>query len=361
MGSGLGQPPGFAQELEGADEVGRIGIRGRFQDAYPIGPGEIRQGWKIDVAAGGCEVVLAGGEDVVDVYAGDMGGEAAEPSGGVDEAEVFADLGVADVPPEAEAGNGESAHEGFGFEFGGEGFPGGEVFEGEGDAGFGGDGQEGVEALAEAIDLAGGFFVAEDLGLELEGFEGLGELLAAGGHGEEVEGVGGHIDVAGVADDDGGADFGGEAEGAGDMDDGEFAFAAVGGAGGIEFGVGAGGADGDGAEVVDAVDADGAGADHGLDAGDEFGAQVVTEFDAVEAEGEDFLDHGFAGEVAAGVPAGAEGEGPHFPAWAWMAVMATVLTISVTVQPRERSLTGLRRPCMTGPMATAPAERWTAL
>ena len=46
---------------------------------------------------------------------------------------------------------------------------------------------------------------------------------------------------------------------------------------------------------------------------------------------------------------------------AWIAVIATVLTMSATVAPRDRSLTGLRRPCRTGPMATAPAERWTAL
>ena len=39
------------------------------------------------------------------------------------------------------------------------------------------------------------------------------------------------------------------------------------------------------------------------------------------------------------------------------AVIATVLTMSVTVHPRERSLTGLRKPCSTGPTATAPAER----
>ena len=46
---------------------------------------------------------------------------------------------------------------------------------------------------------------------------------------------------------------------------------------------------------------------------------------------------------------------------AWMAVIAMVLTMSATVAPRDRSLTGFRRPCMTGPIATAPAERWTAL
>src|SRR5699024_848945 len=48
-------------------------------------------------------------------------------------------------------------------------------------------------------------------------------------------------------------------------------------------------------------------------------------------------------------------------AWAWTAVIATVLTMSWTSAPRERSLTGLLRPWSTGPMATAPAERWTAL
>lgn len=44
-----------------------------------------------------------------------------------------------------------------------------------------------------------------------------------------------------------------------------------------------------------------------------------------------------------------------------MAVIATVLTMSGTVAPRDRSFTGRRRPCMTGPTATAPAERCTAL
>ena len=90
--------------------------------------------------------------------------------------------------------------------------------------------------------------------------------------------------------------------------------------------------------------------------------EAIREIPDGEYVGEDFLDHGLTGAVAPGVPAGAEGEGEgHFSAWAWMAVMATVLTMSTTVQPRERSLTGLRRPWMTGPMATAPAERWTAL
>ena len=42
---------------------------------------------------------------------------------------------------------------------------------------------------------------------------------------------------------------------------------------------------------------------------------------------------------------------------AWMAVMATVFTMSVTVAPRLRSLTGRLSPCMTGPMATALADR----
>ena len=49
------------------------------------------------------------------------------------------------------------------------------------------------------------------------------------------------------------------------------------------------------------------------------------------------------------------------PSAAWIAVIATVLTMSLTVAPRDRSLTGRRRPCITGPTATAPAERCTAL
>ena len=46
---------------------------------------------------------------------------------------------------------------------------------------------------------------------------------------------------------------------------------------------------------------------------------------------------------------------------AWIAVITTVLMMSSTVQPRLRSLTGLFRPCNTGPMAMAPVSRWTAL
>ena len=47
--------------------------------------------------------------------------------------------------------------------------------------------------------------------------------------------------------------------------------------------------------------------------------------------------------------------------WAWIAVIATVLTMSSTSAPRDRSLTGLFRPCSTGPIAIAPALRCTAL
>ena len=36
-------------------------------------------------------------------------------------------------------------------------------------------------------------------------------------------------------------------------------------------------------------------------------------------------------------------------AWAWIAVIATVETMSSTSAPRDRSLTGLARPCSTGP------------
>ena len=43
------------------------------------------------------------------------------------------------------------------------------------------------------------------------------------------------------------------------------------------------------------------------------------------------------------------------------AVIATVFRISTTVAPRDRSLTGLLRPCKTGPTAIAPAARCTAL
>src|SRR5215217_2114451 len=48
-------------------------------------------------------------------------------------------------------------------------------------------------------------------------------------------------------------------------------------------------------------------------------------------------------------------------ACAWTAVIATVLTMSSTNAPRERSLTGFFNPCSTGPMAMAWALRCTAL
>lgn len=51
----------------------------------------------------------------------------------------------------------------------------------------------------------------------------------------------------------------------------------------------------------------------------------------------------------------------HRSPWAWIAVIATVLTMSSTSAPRDRSLTGLFSPCRTGPMAMAPALRCTAL
>jgi hypothetical protein len=44
-----------------------------------------------------------------------------------------------------------------------------------------------------------------------------------------------------------------------------------------------------------------------------------------------------------------------------MAVITTVFTISVTVQPRLKSFTGLFKPCKIGPIAIAPEERCTAL
>ena len=47
--------------------------------------------------------------------------------------------------------------------------------------------------------------------------------------------------------------------------------------------------------------------------------------------------------------------------WACTAVMATVLTTSATVHPRLKSLTGLLSPCKSGPIATAPEVRCTAL
>ena len=46
---------------------------------------------------------------------------------------------------------------------------------------------------------------------------------------------------------------------------------------------------------------------------------------------------------------------------AWMAVSAMVNTMSSTSAPRDRSLTGLRRPCSIGPTESTLALRCTAL
>ena len=53
--------------------------------------------------------------------------------------------------------------------------------------------------------------------------------------------------------------------------------------------------------------------------------------------------------------------GAHERPRAWIAVIAMVLTMSRTVAPRDRSLTGFRSPWRIGPTASAPAERCTAL
>ena len=56
------------------------------------------------------------------------------------------------------------------------------------------------------------------------------------------------------------------------------------------------------------------------------------------------------------------GEGtPRHYSWLCSAVMTTVFTMSSTVQPRERSFTGLARPCMIGPTAMVFEACWTAL
>ncbi|SKV90778.1 Uncharacterised protein [Mycobacteroides abscessus subsp. abscessus] len=70
------------------------------------------------------------------------------------------------------------------------------------------------------------------------------------------------------------------------------------------------------------------------------------------------FDRGRAAVEDQNRPAGAH---DCFLSCAWIAVMATVLTMSSTNAPRERSLMGLRSPCRTGPMAMAPALRCTAL
>ena len=87
--------------------------------------------------------------------------------------------------------------------------------------------------------------------------------------------------------------------------------------------------------------------------------------DAIQAAATQYLSVRHVDDaVLNGGTSGIDDQNVHAPAarsCAWMAVIATVLTISATVQPRLRSLTGLLRPCSTGPMATAFAERCTAL
>ena len=63
----------------------------------------------------------------------------------------------------------------------------------------------------------------------------------------------------------------------------------------------------------------------------------------------------------AGVDDQHRGRGGHHLPCAWIAVIATVLTMSSISAPRDRSLTGFFSPCSTGPIAMAPALRCTAL
>ena len=46
---------------------------------------------------------------------------------------------------------------------------------------------------------------------------------------------------------------------------------------------------------------------------------------------------------------------------AWHAVNAATFTMSLYVQPRDRSFTGFLRPCSSGPIALAPASLSTNL
>ena len=55
------------------------------------------------------------------------------------------------------------------------------------------------------------------------------------------------------------------------------------------------------------------------------------------------------------------GGGNATTSWLCSAVITTVFTMSSTVQPRERSFTGLARPCMMGPTAMVFEACWTAL
>src|SRR5690606_3693059 len=77
--------------------------------------------------------------------------------------------------------------------------------------------------------------------------------------------------------------------------------------------------------------------------------------------GADEAGRGHGATRSPAAPAGLSPAAGSPTSWAWMAVMATVLTMSRTVAPRDRSLTGLASPWSTGPIATAPADRCTAL
>jgi len=55
--------------------------------------------------------------------------------------------------------------------------------------------------------------------------------------------------------------------------------------------------------------------------------------------------------------------GSHFPAHAapTTALIAATLTMSLTLQPRDRSNAGFFSPCTTGPIASAPPRRCASL
>lgn len=178
----------MVEEGDSVTDIGGAGIGVGFEDEGDVAVSVGGEARKVYISEGGHEVVGGWGFHIVDMEAGEPGAEAFEPAGGVDEAEVFSDLGMAEVAPEADAFFSEVLEELVGFEFGGDGFPGGEIFEGECDVGFCEDWGEGFEAFGEALELGWGAAVAEELEFIFDTLEIFGELLSVGGEAEEGTG-----------------------------------------------------------------------------------------------------------------------------------------------------------------------------
>lgn len=311
--------PRLVEECDGLLEVGLWGIGCGFEDC---GDGEVCEEGEfgeVDVTEWGHDVIGEGRDDVMDVEACEVWGEAPENGGVVDEAEVGADLAVSEIVPVGE-GRGiklleELSHLGLIWER----IVGGQIFEAEAQVEFFEGGKEGVEGSAEGIEVARGARSSmgkqslEFLGRRRGAMQEAREEGGRSGRGRDEGSIGlGFVDdlgdASGMEDDDLGTDFGGKVCGIEHGLDGAFAWPRLEGGDGEGLGVSFGGAHGGGAEGMDAEDADFVCGDGGADVIGLAMGEGISELEGIETEAVSGLDEGASILAGARVPIGREGK-----------------------------------------------------